>query len=96
MGWVVVYNVYSYYFFLPLTCIVSIIISLFFIYLSYYCVISAVITFHVNAIIFSIIIFKYCVIQTTQFSCTYILAICSIAGENRPTGAKFPMEIIDL
>ena len=23
-------------------------------------------------------------------------AICGIAGENRPTGAKFPMEIIDL
>ena len=22
--------------------------------------------------------------------------ICGIAGENRPTGAKFPMEIIDL
>ena len=21
---------------------------------------------------------------------------CGIAGENRPTGAKFPMEIIDL
>ena len=21
--------------------------------------------------------------------------ICGIAGENRPTGAKFPMEIID-
>ena len=25
-----------------------------------------------------------------------IPAICGIAGENRPTGAKFPMEIIDL
>ena len=23
-------------------------------------------------------------------------AICGIAGKNRPTGAKFPMEIIDL
>ena len=23
------------------------------------------------------------------------LPICGIAGENRPTGAKFPMEIID-
>ena len=23
-------------------------------------------------------------------------AICGIAGENRPTGTKFPMEIIDL
>ena len=23
------------------------------------------------------------------------LMICGIAGENRPTGAKFPMEIID-
>ena len=30
---------------------------------------------------------------------TYILkyvSICGIAGENRPTGAKLPMEIIDL
>ena len=24
-----------------------------------------------------------------------LLTKCSIAGENRPTGAKFPMEIID-
>ena len=23
-------------------------------------------------------------------------SICGIAGENRPTGAKFPMKIIDL
>ena len=28
-----------------------------------------------------------------MFTCVYI---CGIAGENRPTGAKFPMEIIDL
>ena len=25
-----------------------------------------------------------------------LYTICGIAGENRPTGAKFPMEIIDL
>ena len=27
------------------------------------------------------------------YSC---FSICGISGENRPTGAKFPMEIIDL
>ena len=34
-----------------------------------------------------------------MFTClpvfTYVY-ICGIAGENRPTGAKFPIEIIDL
>ena len=31
-----------------------------------------------------------------RFCNDHIFSICGIAGENRPTGAKFPMEIIDL
>ena len=32
----------------------------------------------------------------TKYDVGILAAICGIAGENRPTGAKFPMEIIDL
>ena len=32
----------------------------------------------------------------TSVSKEFLADICGIAGENRPTGAKFPMEIIDL
>ena len=35
-------------------------------------------------------------ISTVKVSEGRPLLICGIAGENRPTGAKFPMEIIDL
>ena len=33
---------------------------------------------------------------TYLMKCLFFIINCGIAGENRPTGAKFPMEIIDL